>query len=225
MRPSEAAYIAEILGDLPNDVVGPCLNVGSSTKYFREVEQPHVDRLIFKPLAKRGIQVTHADLKPAEGVDIAGSIYDPLVLERIKARAPRLVMCCNMFEHVEDRETLAAALAAVVPADGRLVVTAPHSYPIHYDPIDSYYRPSPDELAHLFPGFELESSKIIQDSTYGEDLLRELGPVGMCTHFAKSGAKLFMFWRGRERWLAHFHRYLWLWRRYSVSCIVLRKPA
>src|SRR5262245_58429456 len=70
MRPSEAKYIAEILGHLPNDAVGPCLNVGSSTRHFREVEQPHVDRLVFAPLAQRGIEVTHADLKPAEGVDI-----------------------------------------------------------------------------------------------------------------------------------------------------------
>lgn len=40
---------------------------------------------------------------------------------------------------------------------------------------------------------------------------------------AKSAAKLPMFWRGMHWWQGHFHRYLWLFRPYKVTAVLMRK--
>lgn len=225
MRPREARYVGEVLGRLPSDNISPCLNIGSSTADFRRVEQPHIQNFIFTPLLERGVKVIHSDLKQDEGVDIAGSIYDEAISSRLKLLQPRLILCCNMFEHVEDRTQLAALLSDLVPSGGYLLVTVPRSYPIHYDPIDTYFRPSPEELANMFPAFAVEASQVVVDRSYGQDLLAKLGIVGTLAHVGRSAIKFFMFWRGRAAWVAHFHRYLWLFRPYSVSCVVLRKQA
>jgi hypothetical protein len=223
MRPSEAKHIGEILANLPDDAISPCLNVGSSTEHFRKVAQPHIDRYIFGPLASRGVEVVHTDLKVAEGVDIAGSIYSSDIIGKIAACRPQLILCCNMFEHVEDRPTLAAALGALVPVNGRLIVTVPYSYPFHPDPIDTYFRPGPEAIAEMFEAFDLETSKVIADVSYGHDLLAEKGVGGTLQHFLRSAAKSVMVWKGWTAWRAHFHRYLWLWKPYQVSCVVLCK--
>ncbi len=212
MRPSEAKYVGEILANLPDDAISPCLNVGSSTAHFRKVAQPHIDRYIFGPLTSRGVKVVHTDLKVAEGVDIAGNIYSRDVIDKIAACHPQLILCCNMFEHVEDRPALAAALAALVPVNGRLIVTVPYSYPFHPDPIDTYFRPEPEGIAEMFEAFELETSKIIADVSYGHDLLAEKGFAGTLKHFLRSAVKSVMVLQGRTGQTAHFHRYLWLWK-------------
>lgn len=40
---------------------------------------------------------------------------------------------------------------------------------------------------------------------------------------ARSAVKFFMFWRGLHWWKGHFHRYLWLFRPYKVTAVLLRK--
>lgn len=225
MRPNEARYVGGILDGLPVDQLSPCLNIGSSTEEFRRQGQPHIHEFIFAPLERRGVEVIHSDLKSEAGVDIAGDIFDAAILGEIERRKPRSALCCNMFEHVKDPERLVSVLTELVPAGGYLIVTVPRSYPIHFDPIDTGFRPSPGELAEMFSAFEVEQSQVVTDTTYGEDLLRDLGALGMAAHLLRSAAKFFMFWRGRAVWVAHFHRYLWLFRPYSVSCVLLRKLA
>lgn len=225
MRPNEARYVGRILEGISVEALSPCLNLGSSTDKFRRSDQPHIQEFIFSPLKARGVEVIHSDLKSQDGVDIAGDIYDASVLGEIERRRPRAVICCNMFEHVTDRERLASLLTQLVPDGGYLVVTVPHSYPIHYDPIDTGFRPSPDELAAMFSMFKVAQSQLVTDTTYGKDLVRNLGVPGLALHLLRSAAKFFMFWRGRAAWIAHFHRYLWLFRPYSVSCVLLQKNA
>ncbi|MGB0723409.1 MAG: hypothetical protein ACPGU7_13545 [Gammaproteobacteria bacterium] len=223
MRPVEAERVGALLEERSAAELSPCLNLGSSTASFRATEQPHIDAFIFEPLAARGVEVIHADIKMAAGVDIAGDIYTTEVMAEIQARSPRCVMCCNMFEHVEDREGLAGRLDAMLPGGGLLLITVPFSYPIHYDPIDTGFRPSPEEVAALFPSFKVVESDVVSDETYGRELVRTLGLLGAATKVLKSVAKFFMFWRGKRFWVQHFHRYLWLFRPYKVSCVLLRK--
>ncbi|MFN3933042.1 MAG: class I SAM-dependent methyltransferase [Parvibaculum sp.] len=223
MRPSEAKAIGDILARMDRNEISPFLNLGSSTAAFRSTQKPHIDRYIFRPLAERGIQGRHADIKADEGVDIVGDIYDPATMKRIHEVAPKLVLCCNMFEHVTDREALARRLDEMLAPGGHLLVTVPYSYPIHYDPIDTYFRPSPDELTALFPNFTTVEAGIWPDTTYLHDLLAERGPGGTLKHMARSAAKLPMIWRGMHWWKGHFHRYLWLFRPYKVTAVLLRK--
>lgn len=223
MRPNEAQKIGSLLQEYDPRYISPCLNLGSSTGLFRTEEQPHIDWHIFAPLRERGVRIIHADIKHDEGVDLAGDIYDDAVMKSILALSPRLVLCCNMFEHVTDRLALAARIAEMLVPGGLLAVTVPYSYPIHYDPIDTYFRPTPKEIASLFPAFDILDSGITSDCTYFQELIDKGGVAGTIFQFVKSVVKLFMFWRGKRHWLGHFHRYLWLWRPYKVSWVLLEK--
>ncbi|MBI1260836.1 MAG: hypothetical protein GC184_03845 [Rhizobiales bacterium] len=223
MRPSEAKFIFKLLKDFPVTEITPCLNLGSSTGNFRTIHQPHIQEQLIGPLEDMGVKFLHSDFKEAEGVDIAGDIYDNAVLTEIKSRNIRSVLCCNMFEHVIERDRLAAIISDIVPKGGLLLVSVPYSYPLHYDPIDTYFRPSPEEIAKLFPEFRIEKSGIVSDITFSEELYASFGIAGFIWHVLKSAIKFFMFWRGAEKWKGHMHRYLWLFRPYQSSCAVLRK--
>lgn len=223
MRTGEARHIGELLNELPAEAISPCLNLGSATRAFRENDQPHIDQYLFRPLKSRAVEVIHADLKEGEGVDIVGDIYDLSVHEKIRALNPRLILCCNMFEHVGDRELLAALLADLVPKRGYVLLTVPFSYPIHYDPIDTYFRPSPEELAALFPDFRKIDSTVVSDTTYLQDLRQKNNLAGLLQHFFISALKVAAIWRGKQKWLSHVHRYFWLFRPYKVTLLLLQK--
>lgn len=223
MRSGEARHVGRLLSELPAEAISPCLNLGSSTRDYRKNDQPHIDEYLFRPLEMRAIKVVHADMKEDDGVDIAGDIYDPSIYEKIRALDPRLILCCNMFEHVTDRERLASSLESLLHERGYVLLTVPFSYPLHYDPIDTYFRPSPEELAALFPNFRMVDSIIVSDTTYFQDLRRENNLAGLLQHFFISALKFAAIWRGKRKWLAHFHRYLWLFRPYKVTLLLLQK--
>jgi hypothetical protein len=56
-----------------------------------------------------------------------------------------------VLEHVVDRPAFANAITALLPKGGRALVTVPNRFPYHPDPIDTNYRPTPEELRALFP--------------------------------------------------------------------------
>ena len=56
-----------------NDTV---LNIGSSTKHFREIIQPHINNNLIQPLINKGARVIHIDIKDNNGVDIVGDINE-----------------------------------------------------------------------------------------------------------------------------------------------------
>ena len=64
----------------------------------------------------------------------------------------RALLCCNVLEHVRDPGEFARRCGTLVMSGGVLAVTVPRSYPHHSDPIDTLYRPTPEEAAALFPG-------------------------------------------------------------------------
>ena len=68
---------------------------------------------------------------------------------------PDAILCCNIFEHVEDRARFASICHDALRPGGYLVVSVPYSYPYHTDPIDTYLRPTPEEIAAMFPGYAL----------------------------------------------------------------------
>jgi len=225
VRRNEAVAIGSALGEVPAAELDPCLNLGASTRHFRTVMQPHVHHEVIGPLEARGVRVLHSDIKEDAAVDIVGDIFDDRTLEALAAVGARSVLCCNMFEHVENRAAMARRIDAVLQPGGFVMVSVPHSYPLHFDPIDTYFRPTPREIAGLFEGYAVIASGIVEDSTYLQDLRRRLGPTGTLRHIAASLLKTVMIWRGRQWWLAHFHRYLWLLRPYKVSWLLARKPA
>jgi hypothetical protein len=221
MLAAEAKWIGETLRSLPVDAISPCLNLGSSTAAFRTEVQGYIHEHIIAPNEARGVRFIHADLKNAPGVDVAGDIFDPECQAELAALCPASILCCNMLEHVRDRTELARICRRIVQPGGQLIISAPYSFPYHADPIDTYFRPEPAELAELFPGCTPVGSKIVTDTTYWGELAQQ--PLGR--RLLIVGKVLlhlpFPFYRW-EIWKGKAHRLLWLTRPYRVSIVVLR---
>lgn len=219
MRPAEARWIAAQLAALPRAQISPLVNIGSSTREFREVRQPHIEALLFAPLRERGARVLHTDLKPEPGVDIAGDLGDPAVQAALRAHRPRAALTSNLLEHVTRPAELARAIGALVPPGGIVVATVPRSYPYHADPIDTGFRPTPAELAALFPGFALLRGEVVADSTYAGELFGD-GLTGLGKGVRSLAAAVR---RRGEIGRAYRDRLRWLFRPFTTTCVVLER--
>lgn len=223
MRPEEAAWIGRTLDKLGASAATTVVNVGSSTGRFRQVTQPHIDAEIFGPLAARGVTTVHCDMKPDEGVDLVGDLLDPGFRERVAGLGADIVLANNLLEHVRDRLVLADCLAALPRPGGRLLVSVPYRYPYHADPIDTRFRPRPDEIAALFRGFALEDQAIVVSTSLWDDLVAALGRAGAARDVARRVVRLlFPFVRPRA-WLSTVSALAWLARPRSVSIASLVK--
>ena len=150
MFEAEANWLEKLLRERDSEELSPLLNIGSSTRAFREVEQPWTEQRLFAPLKARGVRLIHLDAREGEGIDIKADILDEADLPRIRAFGPKSILCCNILEHVRDPKALARRCIEIVGPDGFIFVTVPFSYPHHRDPIDTMFRPSPEALASLF---------------------------------------------------------------------------
>jgi SAM-dependent methyltransferase len=217
MFEAEAVRLREIL--LARDAVSPLLNLGSSTRAFREEAKPHIQRELFGPLEAAGVEIVHSDLKPADGVDLAGDILDPAVARNLKSRGFKCVLCANLLEHVRDRAAVAAACEEIVGPGGLILATVPSSFPFHADPVDTFYRPAPPALAGLFARSEPLLVEALTGPTYAEDLKardstvwKELGRTLLFAPIAFARPKSFA---------ARLHRWRWYRRPYRVSIALL----
>ncbi len=218
MFEAEAVRLREIL--LARDDISPLLNLGSSTRAFREEARPHIERELFAPLRTKGVPVFHSDLKEGDGVDLAGDIMDPAVRADLKSRGFRALLIANMLEHVRDRAAVIAACEEIVGPGGLILATVPASFPYHADPIDTGYRPAPAELAASFAGSAPLLAEEVEGRTYREDiaargssLWRELGrTLGFCL-IAPARPK-----SARAR----LSRWRWYRRPYRVSLALVR---
>lgn len=214
----EAARLREIL--LGQRAVSPLLNLGSSTREFRETAKPHIYEELFAPLAAAGVRVFHSDLKQADGVDLAGDILDPAVMADLRARNFKCLLCSNLLEHVRDRDAVAAACEEIVGPGGLILATVPSSFPYHADPIDTGYRPAPVDLAALFRMSETILAEEVTGRNYAEDLkVRGSTLVGEIGHTLRACLLFFVYPRS---FAARVHRWLWYKRPYRVAIALVR---
>jgi len=220
MRKQEAAWVGEQLrGAATCRVV---LNLGSGSRRFREVSKPYIDRDIFEPLARAGARVVHADLKSGEGIEVSGDLFDAAIQARLRALSPDAIVACNIMEHLPEdlRGSFPAVLDSLLRPGGVLVVTVPYSYPYHADPIDTLYRPSPKQLCALFPGYQVIDARTIDSESYGDEFVAG-GPWRM----TRKVLRMFFPFVRPKRWFSHVHRFLWLFRPYRLTGVVLRKAS
>lgn len=217
MLRQEAEWLAHVLPGFSSGDLSPMLNIGSSTRVYREQIQPYIQSLIFAHLENRNVEVIHCDLKREDGVEIAGNIFEDSTLKTMQARSPRSVLCANMFEHVLDRQALADRLMALVPAGGLIILTVPRSYPYHQDPIDTLYRPTPEELMRLFPGTILVKAQIIEAGSYRDKLRKK--PWLILRHLLRLPTPFYRF----RRWKQVMQKLYWVIYPYQVTCLILRK--
>src|SRR5687767_15951017 len=107
MFKAEAAWLGRLLREYDADELSPMLNIGSSTRDFREKEQPWTERELFAPLRARGVNLVHLDSRAGDGIDIKADMLDDSDLERVRAFRPRAILLCNILEHVTDPQKLA----------------------------------------------------------------------------------------------------------------------
>lgn len=215
----EAAWVAGALLEHDAREISPMLNIGASTLQFRKVDRPWIHRDLIAPLEAHGVAITHLDLKAAEGVDIAADITTDEGFARAKAVGAKALMLCNILEHLLDPAALTHKAMALVEPGGLVVVTVPHSYPYHRDPIDTLFRPTPDEVAALFPGATIVKSEILPCGSYRDNVAARpwilLRPV-----------LRFPFpFLGWTKWKRSMGKLYWLFNPYLITCVVLRTPA
>lgn len=220
MMVCDSKWLAEAISKCKDDEISPILNIGSSTKNFREIEQPHIYANVFRPIEERGLQVIHTDLKSAPGVDVAADIFDDAALEKLKSYKPRSIICTHMFEHVTEREKLAERLMSILPEGGRFFITVPYSYHYHADPIDTMYRPSPDELSALFKGQTIIKKDVLIGGNYWDKIKQR--PV---TLFFRHFFRFFAPFLGLRKWKRSMRKLYWLFHPYKVSAIMGVKNA
>lgn len=211
MRKAEAKWIGEAL----LRVEGPILNLGSSTKEFREVQKPHIDERVFAPLRAKGVSVIHADIKPAPGVDMVGDVLDPAYIDKLVALGVKSILVSNLLEHVSDRQAVADACRRILPDGGVVCVTGPHQYPYHSDPFDTMYRPRPEGFAQLFRGALLEG-EVIEDGSLRGDV------KSMPRYVAQSLWRILNWPRRPQAARARASALTYLFRPYLISCALIR---
>ena len=189
MLRAEASWLAGELARLPAADLSPLLSIGSGDEALRSVGQPWIERLVFAPLAQRGVRVLHHELRPAPGVDVVGDLTDSVFRARLGALGVRSIICCNVLEHVPDPAEVAATLERAVSPSGYLLVTVPKHYPYHPGPIDTLFRPRVDELASLFPRLSLVSGAEIRCESLLGYLLASPHRVAAVTHGLRLAAR------------------------------------
>jgi hypothetical protein len=217
MLREEAIWLGRQIHSHDPDAIFPQCDVGSSTGDMRDRDQPWIDQYVFKPARDNAKVVRFADLKPAPGVDLVGDVTSQPFIERLRGMGFRSIVCANVLEHVEDREKLANGLLAVLPKGGLLFVTCPYRFPIHPDPIDTGFRPTPDRLASLFSGTTVISKAVIGGGSYLRMLLAN--PSRFFQKSARTAGPL----TTSSAWSRVAHHLPWLVREFQVSCVVLQK--
>ncbi|HMP58068.1 MAG TPA: hypothetical protein PKD86_01835 [Gemmatales bacterium] len=226
---SEARWYGRWLRKFPAADLYPQLNLGSQTLHFRTHVQPWIERYLFAPARQRGGAVVHTDLQPAPGVDLVGDLTDPAFHAVLKARQFRSVVCSNLLEHVTQPKLIARVATEVVVPGGLLFVSVPYLFPYHADPIDTMFRPSPEELANLFPGTRIVEARIVHGwlIRYGLERLRQgwpgkanmpqATPVGLPEGAGSRVRSPGDLLQVVTTWVP------WLWRPFAISCLVLRR--
>lgn len=173
MRISESLWIGrKILKLTETSKNFRLLNIGSSTKQFREKKQPWVQKNIFDPICGY-CSIDHLDMKVQEGVDIIGDLTDIIFLEQLKLKCYDVILCSNLLEHVINPEEICRCIEDCVKEGGFLIVTVPHLYPYHNDPIDTMFRPDVEELINYFKKSSLVEGEILTiDDSHMRTLLR-----------------------------------------------------
>lgn len=221
MLKEEAVWIGRQLRQFNPDALSPMCNLGSSTLHFRTAVQPYIDKELFAPAREAGLEVIHVDLKAASGVDIVGDYLDSALVAKLRKREFRSVMCCNLLEHVKDRQKLVDLVTSLVQPGGIIIVSVPNFFPYHEDPIDTLFRPDLDEVKDLFKDLTVVAAKVVRASRFRHDLGGDWRrafwlAVRVCVPFYRP-----------RRWVVSARALLELWRGYRVTCAILcrQQPA
>jgi len=223
MLVEESIWIGNKINDVLHCFPFPVLNIGSSTKEYRTVIQPFIQKNIFDKFADEQKNVIHVDSKKAEGVDIVGNLYDEEFFRKLKSYRPGLILCNNTLMYLNKplREKLAEIFYEILTEGGYLIITNSFIFPPSPDPVEEYYRKAPLEIYKtLFSKFNLIEQKIVETNYSYYKLFKsknyKFKVVKAITFFLP-------FYKFRQ-WKFMLKYYLFNFRKkYSASCLFLQK--
>lgn len=221
MRLIEARWLQASLSIIPTEQLSPVLEIGSSSLEYRTVHKPYIEQLVHAPLRERGVRIVTADLRAEQGVQIIGDIYAPEVQAQMAKVRARTLLLCNLLEHLTEPRRFAKVCTNLVVPGGRIIVTVPHDYPYHLDPIDTMFRPGVAEIQALFEETYLESGDILVDQGYWSELRSSRGRTGSIVHIARELVRAATLAGGRHRAYSRLARLRYLARNYKISVAVL----
>ena len=218
MWKSEAEWIHdEIVEHGLVDASVDCLNLGSSTREYRQVKKPYIDELIIVPLMRTG-RVVNVDVKPADGVDEVGDFADPAFIDRLASRRYGLILCNNVLTHVHDVEPVFEAIDRCAAEQGYVIITAPRIYPYCADPYDAKFRPSVADIQALLPGFRTMSScRLTGSETHASRLASNLRLS------LSLAANLVLPIAGMTRWRDVVSDLPNLFTRFETTCVMMQR--
>ncbi len=227
MFKEEAEFIGTILDGFSDDELDPVLEIGASTLSFRVSVKPHINENIHSKLFARGIRVIHSDFKPDPDIanpedQIIGDVFDEKIFKRMLDTKPKCILLCNILEHVKNPKELCERIMEISNEKTIIIVTVPFSFPYHRDPIDTLFRPSPEELIKNFNDVEVIHKEIIEGSNFGEHL-KKLNHAAAFIRLTKEILKIFIHLVTFQIKRIKFSRILWLRKNYAVSLVVLKK--
>jgi hypothetical protein len=218
MLPEESRLIGEWIRELQLGPGSTVLNVGSSTRYFREHVQPWIDHDIFAPIRATGATTVHIDTKTSDGVDYVGDVCGTATRHHLRALNASLIICSNVLEHVESPLKLASAIEELAPSGCTLVITVPYQYHYHKDPIDNFFRPRSSELAACFPRCKIEAAcTVVASDRYIDILLRNP------RYAALVATRCLMPWYRPRDWWKTCRSMIHLFQPFSASCVMMRR--
>lgn len=218
MWKSEAVWVNRQIVDLGLDrKPARCLNLGSSTRDYRERQKPYIQDLLVQPLSRLGT-ICNVDAKADDGVDEVGDFCDPAFVDRLAETKYDLILCNNLLTHVTCRQTVFAIIDRCLADGGHAIVTAPSVYPYCADPYDAKYRPSVADLAGAIPNVALITSTVLEsDETHMTRLLRNPRlSAGLAFNVLVPIA-------GLERWRNVTSDLPNLFTRFQTTCVVLHR--
>jgi hypothetical protein len=222
MFPEEAKWLSNFTSLLGGEYF-PMLNIGSSTATYRKTIQPHIESELFAPLRQQGKQVIHIDIKEDEGIDLSGDLNDENFIHKLAALNAKSLLCSAVLEHVVSPEAICAHLEDIMSSGGLLIITAPHVYPYHLDPIDTKFRPSIEELSRLFPRCKLlDGTYITSKKTHAKQIASMLYTGNFMWLYVLMKRWLLPL-NGLGEWKKRVSDIPNLFKHFTMTCVVLEK--
>jgi hypothetical protein len=204
--------------------VAPCyrsaVNLGSGNVEQLRLKKHWVDQNIFVYLSSVGTSVVHCDVFAYPGVDLVVDLTQETLTSAIRVDGPKLVLLNNVLEHLPGRlrQRVCDNVSNFLDVDDRLIVSVPYKYPFHPDPIDTMFRPSPQQIGTLFPSLQMRKYLILRSGSFRDEWL-SMSPF---KRFRKLINPLFVF-RRPSRYLSDLHRLAFLFQDYQISLVEFSK--
>lgn len=221
MRHLESVVVRQLLQTInPENFPKYCINIGAGDVTSLRKTKPWVHANVFDILTQGGCSVLHTDLFEFANIDKQIDLSQSTCLEFTKTLpSNRIFLCTNVLEHLTQKTRANAVeviTQALLPGDF-LLISVPYRYPYHPDPIDTMFRPAPEELQALFDLQWLNTS-VIEAGSFAEDL-KGMAPLKRMRKLAKPLWPL----QTPENYRSNIHRLLYIFKPYQISLVFGKK--